>query len=89
MAKGLDEKLNVSMDSYLNKILMDRRAEETENHSENLSSILALAWRSRNSCGCKRAAERERERENGVRTKREKLNSVEPFDFMVKIITIS
>lgn len=32
---------------------------------------------------------RERERENGVRTKREKLNSVEPFDFMVKIITIS
>lgn len=87
MAKGLNEKLNVSMDSYLNKILMDRRAEETENHSENLSSILALAWRSRNSCGCKRAAERERE--NGVRTKREKLNSVEPFDFMVKIITIS
>ena len=62
MAKGLDEKLNVSMDSYLNKILMDRRAEETENHSENLSSILTLAWRSRNSCGCKRAAEREREK---------------------------
>lgn len=62
MAKGLNEKLNVSMDSYLNKILMDRRAEETENHSENLSSILALAWRSRNSCGCKRAAEREREK---------------------------
>ena len=42
MAKRLNEKLNVSMDSYLNKILMDRRAEIKR--EKITRKILARFW---------------------------------------------